>query len=154
MVEHNENNNGHKPDRETPLSSTRRPFPFQPENAKPVYHVLAEHQVTEESWELAELLAWLQLWAQRFIHEFDLKISEISLCADWLGRRRFGHFRPGANGFGLKGEIAINRLNLHSREPWELLGTLAHELLHAHQELYGQLGKHNYHKGASNNPFC
>lgn len=117
---------------------------FNPET-KPVYRALAEHQVHEESWELRELLAWLQVWSNRFIDEFTLAIAETSLCVDWLDSRRYGHFRRGLNGFGLVGEIALNRRYLSCREPWELLGTLLHELLHAWQEKHGRPGRHNYH---------
>lgn len=120
-------------------------LPFKPETAKPVYHVLAEHQVTDEEWELKELAAWLQLWTTRFDAAFQLGLNEISLCIDWLPVHCYGHFRHGMNGFGLKGEVAINRRHLHAREPWNVLGTLLHELIHAWQELYGKPGKHNYH---------
>ena len=122
---------------------------FKPENktetAKPVYHALAEHQIQEESWEFRELAAWLQIWTQRFNQEFRLGLSEISLCIEWLSIYRLGHFRPGSNGFGLKGEIAINQRHLESLKPWETLGTLLHELVHAWQEIYGKPGKNNYH---------
>lgn len=118
---------------------------FKLEKAKPVYEALAQHQVTEESWELRELLAWLQTWSQRFVEEFSLGITAVSLCVDWLGARRYGHFRHGHNGFGLIGEIALNRRYLRSRDPWQLLGTLLHELIHAWQEIHGKPGKNNYH---------
>lgn len=118
---------------------------FKPEIIRPIYHALAEHQVTESRWELKELLAWLQSWARRFNEAFELDIREYLLCVDWLDCRRYGNFRHGANGFGLKGEIAINRIYLHSRQPWEILGTLLHELVHAWQETHGKPGKNNYH---------
>lgn len=124
-------------------------FEFKPENetnnAKPVYHALAKHQVQEESWEFQELAAWLQLWTKRFNQEFQLGLSEISLCIEWLSIYRLGHFRHGTNGFGLKGEIAINQRHLESLKPWEILGVLLHELVHAWQEIYGKPGKNNYH---------
>jgi len=124
-------------------------FEFKPEceldAAKPVYHALAEHQIEEESWEFQELAAWLQLWTKQFNEEFHLGLSEISLCIEWLSIYRLGHFRHGTNGFGLKGEIAINQRHLDSRKPWQILGTLLHELVHAWQEIYGKPGKHNYH---------
>ena len=46
---------------------------------------------------------------------------------------------------GLNGEIAINRRYLELREPWQVLGTLLHELVHAWQEVHGKPGKGNYH---------
>ena len=108
-----------------------------------VYRALAHHQVQEE-WELQPLVRELQIWATRMNDEFGLRIPEISLRVDWLSRWRLGHFRYGHNGFGLKGEIAINRLYLE-REFWGLLGTLCHELVHAWQQAHGTAGKHNYH---------
>ncbi|HVX12743.1 MAG TPA: SprT-like domain-containing protein [Pirellulales bacterium] len=56
-----------------------------------------------------------------------------------------GHFRYGHNGFGLKGEIAINTLYLNKREQWQILGTLLHELLHGWQQVHGTPGKRNHH---------
>ncbi len=118
---------------------------FKPHSSKPIYSVLAEHQRTEQEWELRELLTWLQTWAERFNSAFTLEVPEVSLCVDWLPRRRLGHFRHGHNGFGLQAEITLNRRHLDRREPWELLGTLLHELLHAWQERHGRPGKNNYH---------
>ena len=37
---------------------------------------------------------------------------------------RFGHYRVGHNGFGLKGEIAVNQRYLISRPAWQVLGTI------------------------------
>ena len=127
------------------IADAERPLQFNRQSTRPVYHALAEHQVTEESWELRETLAWLQLWSVRFNSEFSLKIDNVSLCVDWLPVRRLGHFRRGLNGFGLTAEVAINRRYLDNREPWQILGTLLHELLHAWQELYGKSGAWNYH---------
>ncbi|MCI0460004.1 MAG: SprT-like domain-containing protein [Gemmataceae bacterium] len=112
--------------------------------AKHVYRVLAEHQQTEE-WALRELLQELQRWATVFNGEFKLDVTEYSLCVDRLRRNRLGHFRPGHNGFGLRGEVAINRLYLDQREFWQVLGTLLHEMLHAWQQEHGRPGKGNYH---------
>jgi hypothetical protein len=114
-------------------------------NSRPIYDALALHQQTDDEWELRELLAWLQLWKDRFISRFKLQLQEISLCVDWLHWRRLGHFRYGHNGFGLVGEIALNRRYLACREPWQHLGTLLHELIHAWQDRHGRPGKGNYH---------
>ena len=53
-------------------------------------------------------------------------------------------FAYGHNGFGLKGEIIINRSHLKG-EFWEVLGTLLHELLHGWQQAHGKPGRGNYH---------
>ena len=110
-----------------------------------VYTVLAKHQ-RDESWAGRQILAELQTWADRFIVEFKLDIHDLSLCVERLPSGRNGHFRQGHNGFGLRGEIAINTRYLPGQRPlWEVLGTLLHELLHAWQETHGTPGKRNHH---------
>ncbi len=119
-------------------------FQIKPES-KPVYRTLAQHQIAEDAWDLHSYLAWLQAWSLVFVSEFDLGVSELSLSVDWLRGHCLGHFREGHNGFGLKAEIAINRRHLSWRKPWQVLGTLLHELLHAWQDRFGKPGKWNYH---------
>lgn len=110
-----------------------------------VYQALAQHQM-DEAWFGRPAMLEFQRWATRFNVEFKLEIPEVSLSIDWLRRRSYGHFRSGHNGFGLRGEIALNiRYLFGQREPWEVLGTLLHELLHAWQQAYGKPGKRNYH---------
>lgn len=110
-----------------------------------IYPVLAKHQ-RDEQWAGRELIAELQEWAERFIVEFKLDIPVVTLCVDQLPTTRYGHYRNGHNGFGLRGEIAINDRYLNGkRQMWEVLGTLLHELLHAWQEIHGTPGKRNHH---------
>jgi hypothetical protein len=66
------------------------------------------------------------------------------LCAQALPLSRLGRFRGGHNGFGLKGEIAINRRCASDLPVWELLGELLRELLHAWQAARGTAGRGNY----------
>ncbi|MGD9644344.1 MAG: SprT-like domain-containing protein [Pirellulales bacterium] len=129
------------PDQEAALSSLN---PKKPLFGRSIYRVLANHQ-THEEWDCRPLVQELQVWAERMNEQFRLRIPEVSLSVDWLRCRRLGHFRPGHNGFGLKGEIAINRRHLEDRDFWQVLGTLLHELLHAWQQEHGKAGKHNYH---------
>ena len=111
----------------------------------PVYPMLAKHQ-RDEAWFGRDLIAVLQEWADRFIVEFKLDIPEVVLCLERLAKNRFAHFRPGHNGFGLRGEIAFNTRYLSGeRELWEILGTLLHELLHGWQQVHGKPGKRNHH---------
>ena len=113
--------------------------------AQTIYAALAKHQ-RNEAWAGQEMIASLQSWAARFIVEFKLDIGDIALCIDRLPSTRYGHFRGGHNGFGLRGEIAINARYLSGqRQVWEVLGTLLHELLHAWQETHGTPGKRNHH---------
>jgi len=113
-------------------------------DATPVYRALAQHQ-QNENWECRDLMRELQRWAEIFNIQFKLKIPAVSLCVDYLGTRRLGHYRYGHNGFGLRREIAINRRYLDSSKFWQVLGILLHELLHAWQDSYGKPGRGNYH---------
>jgi hypothetical protein len=108
-----------------------------------IYAVLAKHQ-RDEAWDRRKTVADLQEWVARFIDEFKLAIPEIALSVDPLPANRYGHYRQGHNGFGLRGEIAINTRYL-DRALWEVLGTLLHELLHAWQDVNGTPGKRNHH---------
>jgi hypothetical protein len=114
------------------------------EIANGIYGILARHQVMS-GWQHRDLAKELHRWAVIFNAEFNLQVAEVALRVDWLSFRTLGHFRPGHNGFGLKGEIAVNERYLRSREPWQILGTVLHELLHAWQQDYGKPGKPPYH---------
>lgn len=72
-----------------------------------IYQNLAQHQ-RSENWRGRELLARFQKWTGIFNVHFKLDVLEIALCVDVLPVSVFGHYRIGHNGFGLKGEIAIN----------------------------------------------
>ena len=84
-----------------------------------IYRSLAEHQQSEP-WAHRALLIELHRWAEIFNREFALAVPEFSLAIDRLRCTRLGHFRCGHNGFGLKGEIVINRNHL-GREFWQVL---------------------------------
>ncbi len=112
-------------------------------NAVGIYRELACHQVTEQ-WHGRNVLAFLQDWADRFNVEFKLDVPQVALCIEDLPVHIGGYFRYGHNGFGLKGEIAINSRYL-SLPPFEVLGILLHELLHGWQDASGKPGKRNYH---------
>lgn len=109
-----------------------------------IYSSLAHHQ-QQEGWFARDLIVVLQEWAERFDIEFKLNVPEIAIRVDVLKRSCFGHFRYGHNGFGLRGEVAINARYLNSCPDWQILGTLLHELLHAWQQAHGTPGKGNYH---------
>lgn len=115
------------------------------ENAGDIYESLASHQRTE-AWFGRDLATFLQSWAERFCVEFKLDIPELVVCIDRLPLSQLGHFRVGHNGFGLKGEIAINVRYLGDRESlWRMLGTLLHEIIHAWQYTHGEVGKQCHH---------
>jgi hypothetical protein len=114
-------------------------------DSRDVYGALAAHQRTEP-WRWQGHLIELQRWSDIFAFTFKLEIPHVSLAVTRLRASRYGHFHCGHNGFGLKGEIALNARYLDgSRPPWEILGTLLHELLHAWQQSHGAPGKSNYH---------
>jgi hypothetical protein len=110
-----------------------------------VYDALAEHQQRPEGWPYSELFTELHRWAEIFNTKLKLEIPEWSLCVERLRRTRLGQFRYGNNGLGLRGEITFNALYLATREGWEVLGTLLHEMLHGWQQAHGRPGKRNYH---------
>jgi hypothetical protein len=109
-----------------------------------VYSVLATHQ-REEKWQLREVIAYFQNWANRFNIEFKLDVPEVVLSIDRLPVTRYGQFRCGHNGLGLRGEITLNSKYVSTREPWEVLGTLLHELVHAWQQTHGKMSARKHH---------
>jgi hypothetical protein len=112
-------------------------------NAGGIYRELASHQLNED-WHGREILGLLQEWADRFNVEFNLQVPQVALCVETLPAHIAGHFRYGHNGFGLRGEIALNSRYL--RQPdYDVLGTLLHELIHGWQEAHGKPGRRNYH---------
>jgi len=112
-------------------------------NAGGIYRELACHQVTEQ-WHGRDILVFLQDWAERFNVEFKLDVPQVALCIENLPAHIGAYFRYGHNGFGLKGEIAMNERYL-SQPPFEVLGILLHEMLHGWQDANGSPGKGNYH---------
>lgn len=109
-----------------------------------IYSRLAKHQRTEP-WFGHHTVVLLQEWANVFTVEFKLDIGDVSLRVDRLPVSRLGHYRTGHNGFGLKGEIALNTGYLSRLSKWEVLGVLLHELLHAWQDAHGTPGTSNHH---------
>src|SRR5665213_2754271 len=109
-----------------------------------IYQSLAAHQ-RSENWRKRELLEVFQTWAEWFDVRFKMDIPQLALCVDTLSVSCFGHFREGHNGFGLKGEIAINERYLTTRPTWQVLGTLLHECVHAWQDVHGSPSPHDHH---------
>lgn len=109
-----------------------------------VYSTLAFHQ-RNESWQGREVITLLQAWAALFIGEFKLQVDEIVLCLEPISITKVARFRPGHNGTGLKGEIAINIRHLtQEAELWPILAALLMELLHAWQESRGHKGRRRH----------
>jgi hypothetical protein len=105
---------------------------------------LAQHQRDTE-WDRRVTFEKLQGWRETFDREFNLQIPDVALCVDRLRADRLGHYRCGRNGFGLRGEVAINTMYVSPDRFWRVLGTLLHELVHAWQYIHGYptRGHHN-----------
>lgn len=113
--------------------------------AADVYVALIDHQLHED-WEGRDIVKWLQPWAKRFDVEFKLDVPEIALCVEDLPVSTLCRFRPGHNGFGLKGEVTLNRRHLAGKSgEWMVLGALLKGLLHAWQESHGTSGTKFHH---------
>ena len=109
---------------------------------------LKDHQISIPDWEVSGLLGILHLWADRFNVEFKLNIPVPAIVVERLRNNVYGHFWPGRNNWGINHEIALNKVHIKSREMWQTLGTLLHELLHLQQEIYGKppaSTRFNYH---------
>ena len=100
--------------RTIPRLSGQMPIVSEATIDESIYEVLGKHQ-REEPWRERETMAFLQAWTEHFIVEFKLDIPHVALCVEHLPANRYGHFRPGHNGFGLQGEIAINSRFLTGR---------------------------------------
>ena len=78
----------------------------------------------------------MHTWAERFCFRFKLETPVPAIVVERL-RRRFGHFRPSRNNWGMNYEIAIDEHHAESDEFWKPLGTLLHEMLHLWQHIHG-----------------
>jgi hypothetical protein len=110
--------------------------------------VLREHQANTQDWCFSRLAADLHTWAERMILCFKIQSDAIPALLVERLRRRQGHYRSGRNGFGIIDEIAIDQNHVQSDPYWEVLGTLAHEIIHFWQEHNGQPSapnRRNYH---------
>lgn len=112
---------------------------------EPINEALADHQTKASGWEFQKLMDDLHRMVGLMVTEFKLDIGIPALTVEALSVKRYGHFHRDRNGFGLIGEIALNRRYLTTRPYWMVLGTLFHELLHFHQQVHGKPGKGNFH---------
>jgi alkylated DNA repair dioxygenase AlkB len=91
----------------------------------------------------------LHTWVEVLSLEFKLELDELAVTIERLPGCALGHFRPGHNGFGLRGEIALDEGHVREnscKDRWhDVIGTLFHEMLHVWQQAYGKPGRGNYH---------
>jgi len=116
-----------------------------PEIVEPINIQLRRHQVSVSDWQYRAALEDLHTWAERLILEFKLQTTTPAIMVEDLRGGVRGHHRRGRNGLGLRHEIVIGKDHLRTDEHWQVIGTLAHELLHAEQENVGKPGRRNYH---------
>jgi len=110
---------------------------------EPINVALKQHQTSTKDWEYRALLAEIHTWAERFNVGFKLNIPVPAIVLDRLRGQCLGHFRSGRNAWGLKDEVAIDRVHATSGDFWQALGTLLHELIHLWQQQHGNPPSNN-----------
>lgn len=110
---------------------------------EPINVALKSHQASAKDWRYRGLLAEIHTWAERFTVGFKLNIPFPAIVVDRLRGRCLGHFRSGRNAWGLKDEVAIDRVHATSDDFWQALGTLLHELIHLWQQKHGDPPSNN-----------
>jgi hypothetical protein len=118
--------------------------PPAPSLTETINLALRAHQENSDGWSFKAAAADLHGWGERMIIEFKLEIGIPCLLIEHLSRR-YGHYRPKRNGFGLADEIGLDRSHVQHSPYWRVLGTLLHELLHSWQAHHGTPGCRNYH---------
>ena len=97
---------------------------------------LRDHQANAHDWRYSSVVKTLHIWAERMILYFNVQSEIIPALKVEPLRKCRGHYRSGRNSFGLVDEIAID-LNHISDPLWQVLGTIAHEILHFWQQHNG-----------------
>lgn len=113
-----------------------------------INRALRRHQVKVDDWDFRKVAADLHTWAERMVLEFKLETEEVPALMIERLRMCLGHYRIGRNGFGINDEIGLDERHVRASPYWEVLGTLAHEILHLWQEHNGKPpgpNSRNYH---------
>jgi hypothetical protein len=128
-----------------------------------VVEMISEYQISLRDWrdsdpdgtDYAELAKSIQGWIgelwPRFIPTIDLKGTKVDqpplLVVFEQARGELGHYVPGRNAAGLRGEISVNPRYASQRSELDLAATVLHELLHAFEDAAGSAPKarNNYH---------
>lgn len=117
-------------------------------SAEPINIALRDHQNSVNDWRFQNLTTDLHIWVERMILDFKLQTNTIPALMIERLQKRLGHYRRGRNGLGLNDEIALDEHHVQTSPYWQVLGTLAHELLHLWQKYTGRppgLNSRNYH---------
>ena len=111
------------------------------------------HVEVATSWDLhstaSRLHEFFGLFNNSLFAPHPLPPAAISL--DRTRRSLLGHYVPGRNGTGVCHNINVNSAYLGERSLLEQLVTLAHEMVHEQQELYGTPSKTGWYH---NKEFC
>ena len=121
---------------------------MNPESAEAINIALRDHQAAVHDWRFSGLAADLHTWAERMVVDFKIQSDGIPALLVERLRKCTGHYRKGRNGFGINDEIAIDESHIQTSPYWQVLGTLAHEILHFWQAHNGQTpgtNSRNYH---------
>jgi hypothetical protein len=93
--------------------------------------------------DLAEIMyQWTDIFNTEFFKDHLVPVPAISFEKEKTGS--LGHYVIGRNGFGIRENININQVHLN-RPLWDILATLAHEMCHSWQGIYGKPSKSWFH---------
>jgi hypothetical protein len=115
-----------------------------PGSEEPINEAVREHETTAD-WTFREKAKLLH-WAFPILNEafFGGGLPTPCIQISPARRRNLGHYRPGRNGIGALYEINLNAQNME-RSDFELLATLAHEMVHQWQDVSGKRPRTNWH---------
>jgi hypothetical protein len=112
--------------------------------AEPINEAVREHETTS-GWEFREKAELLHQWFPTLNEAFfggGLPTPCIQIAP--TRRRNLGHYRPGRNAIGALYEINLNAQRI-GRSHFELIATLAHEMVHQWQDVNEKWPSNNKH---------
>jgi len=119
-----------------------------------INEALRLHQLdSATSWQFHPTIELLH----RFFDLFDATLfpttplPPAALSLDRTRRTTLGHYVPGRNGTGVRYNINLNSIWLGQRSTLDQLVTLAHEMIHLWQDIYGKPSKTGWYH---NREFC
>ena len=122
-------------------NSIRYTDPLESTSTEQINEAVRKHQLDEStSWSLQHrirrLHEFFSIFNERLFGAQPLPLAAISV--DPERRTRLGHYRIGRNGLGLIHNINLNAKYLEDQTLLEQLVTLAHEMVHQWQYIYGR----------------
>lgn len=99
---------------------------------------IREHGCTAVDWELKDMAKEIYTWFDRFNKRFfDNRLEQSVISFEPTRISNLGHYHTELNGLGLQDNINLNYKQLKSREKWQVLSTLLHEMVHQYQRRIG-----------------